>query len=51
MQLPTKQQKNFDEKEIGLLSESRLEGVNRWNLKITNFEHKIYPGLALEIGE
>jgi hypothetical protein len=24
--------------------ESRLEGVNRRNLKIINFEHELYPG-------
>jgi hypothetical protein len=29
--------------------ESRLEGVNRRNLKFTNFEHALYPGLVLEI--
>jgi hypothetical protein len=29
--------------------ESRLEGVNRRNLKIINFEHTLYPGLELEI--
>jgi hypothetical protein len=28
--------------------ESRLEGVNRRNLKIINFEHTLYPGLELE---
>jgi hypothetical protein len=28
--------------------ESRLEGVNRQNLKITNFEHKLFSRLALE---
>jgi hypothetical protein len=32
------------------LPESRLEGgVNRRNLKIINFEHKLYSGLGLEI--
>jgi hypothetical protein len=30
-------------------SESRLEGVNRANLKFTNFKHNYKPGLALEI--
>jgi hypothetical protein len=30
-------------------SESRLEGVNRRNLKIINFEHTLRPGLGLEI--
>jgi hypothetical protein len=29
--------------------ESRLEGVNRRNLKIRNFEHALCPGLVLEI--
>jgi hypothetical protein len=29
--------------------ESRLEGVNRQNLKIIYFEHALYPGLVLEI--
>jgi hypothetical protein len=29
--------------------ESRLEGVNRRNLKIINFEHALHPGLVLEI--
>jgi hypothetical protein len=29
--------------------ESRLEGVNRRNLKILNFEHELHPGLGLEI--
>jgi hypothetical protein len=29
--------------------ESRLEGVNRQNLKIINFEHTLHPGLGLEI--
>jgi hypothetical protein len=29
--------------------ESRLEGVNRRNLKIINFKHALYPGLVLEI--
>jgi hypothetical protein len=28
--------------------ESHLEGVNRGNLKIINFEHAIYQGLGLE---
>jgi hypothetical protein len=27
--------------------ESRLEGVNRRNLKIINFEQKLHPGLGL----
>jgi hypothetical protein len=30
-------------------SESRLEGVNRQNLKIINFEHALHLGLGLEI--
>jgi hypothetical protein len=29
--------------------ESRLEGVNRANLKFTNFKHNYKPGLALEL--
>jgi hypothetical protein len=29
--------------------ESRLEGVNRRNLKIINFEHALHPGLELEV--
>jgi hypothetical protein len=29
--------------------ESRLEGVNRANMKFTNFKHDYKPGLALEI--
>jgi hypothetical protein len=29
--------------------ESRLEGVNRRNLKIINFEHALHSGLGLEI--
>jgi hypothetical protein len=29
--------------------ESRLEGVNRRNLKIINFEHTLHPRLGLEI--
>jgi hypothetical protein len=29
--------------------ESRLEGVNRQNLKIINFEHTLHSGLGLEI--
>ena len=29
--------------------ESRLEGVNRRNLKIRNFEYALCPGLVLEI--
>jgi hypothetical protein len=28
---------------------SRLEGVNRQNLKIINFEHALHPWLGLEI--
>jgi hypothetical protein len=32
-----------------VLSKSRLEGVNRRNLKIINFEHALHPGLGLEI--
>jgi hypothetical protein len=30
-------------------TESHLEGVNRQNLKIINFEHTHHPGLGLEI--
>jgi hypothetical protein len=30
-------------------SESRLEGVNRRNLKFINFKYTIRPGLALEL--
>jgi hypothetical protein len=30
-------------------SESRLEGVNRQNLKFTNFEHALCSGSVLEI--
>jgi hypothetical protein len=30
-------------------TESRLEGVNRANLKFTNFKHDYKPGLALEL--
>jgi hypothetical protein len=29
--------------------ESRLEGVNRQNLKIINVKHNYKPGLALEL--
>jgi hypothetical protein len=29
--------------------ESRLDGVNRKNLKIINVEHELHPGLGLEI--
>jgi hypothetical protein len=29
--------------------ESRLEGVNRWNLKIINLSTHYKPGLALEL--
>jgi hypothetical protein len=29
--------------------ESRLEGVNRQNLKFRNFKHALRPGLALEL--
>jgi hypothetical protein len=32
-----------------LVRESRLEGVNRRNLKIINFEHAFHPWLGLEI--
>jgi hypothetical protein len=32
-----------------LPTESRLEGLNRRNLKIINFEHALHPGLWLEI--
>jgi hypothetical protein len=31
--------------------ESRLEGVNRQNLKIINFEHALAPGLGLQINK
>jgi hypothetical protein len=31
--------------------ESRLEGVNRRNLKFTNFKHILRPGLALEMNQ
>jgi hypothetical protein len=31
------------------LGESRLEGVNRRNMKIINFEHALCPGLVLEL--
>jgi hypothetical protein len=30
------------------VGESRLEGVNRRNLKIINFEHALHLGLGLE---
>jgi hypothetical protein len=30
---------------------SRLEGVNRQNLKIINFEHTLHLGLGLEINK
>jgi hypothetical protein len=29
--------------------ESRLEGVDRWNLKFTNFKHNYKLGLVLEL--
>jgi hypothetical protein len=29
--------------------QSRLEGVNRQNLKITNFDHTLHLGFGLEI--
>jgi hypothetical protein len=29
-------------------AESRLEGVDRRNLKIINFEHELFPELELE---
>jgi hypothetical protein len=32
-----------------MVSESRLEGVNRRNLNFTNFEHALCPGLVLEL--
>jgi hypothetical protein len=32
-----------------ILIESHLEGVNRRNLKIINFEHALHLGLRLEI--
>jgi hypothetical protein len=32
-----------------ILIKSRLEGVNRRNLKIINFEHTLHQGLGLEI--
>ena len=28
---------------------SRLEGVNRWNLKFIDFEHELHSGLGLDI--
>jgi hypothetical protein len=31
------------------VGESRLEGVSRWKLEFTNFNHNYKPGLALEI--
>jgi hypothetical protein len=31
------------------MAESRLEGVNRWNLKFTNLSTHYKPGLALEL--
>jgi hypothetical protein len=34
---------------MGCKGESCLEGVNRRNLKIINFEHVLHPGLGLEI--
>jgi hypothetical protein len=33
------------------IGESRLEGVNRRNLKIINFEHTLHLGLGLEINK
>jgi hypothetical protein len=41
----------FDEKPVerSPLPESRLEGVNRRNMKIRNFEHALHPRLGLEI--
>jgi hypothetical protein len=30
-------------------SESRLEGMNRRNLKFINFKHTLRPGLTLEL--
>jgi hypothetical protein len=33
---------------FNLVTESRLEGMNRRNLKITNFEYKLFPRLGLE---
>jgi hypothetical protein len=35
----------------GRLSESRLKGVNRQNLKLTNFGHALRLGLALELNQ
>jgi hypothetical protein len=32
-----------------MITESRLEGVNRANLKFTTFKHNYKPGLALEL--
>jgi hypothetical protein len=32
-----------------ILIESRVEGVNRQNLKVINFEYELYLGLGLEI--
>jgi hypothetical protein len=37
------------QQKYGSIIESRLEGVNRRNLKIINFEHALYLGLGLEI--
>jgi hypothetical protein len=41
----------LDSNEVSVLIpiESRLEGVNRRNLKIINFEHELHLGLGLEI--
>jgi hypothetical protein len=39
---------SFYSKSVRGEGESRLEGVNRRNLKIINFEHELHPGLALE---
>jgi hypothetical protein len=36
-------------KPSGFVHESRLEGVNRRNLKFINFKHALRPGLALEL--
>jgi hypothetical protein len=37
------------ESSLEVLIESHLEGVNRQNLKIINFEHALHPRLGLEI--
>jgi hypothetical protein len=39
----------MDKRNLTTGIESRLEGVNRRNLKFTNFKHTLRPGLALEL--